>query len=200
MKSILASIAVLTLSIPAFGADTKVQSVEIGKPHMEFNCAAKKQLRLYIRSGEIRVVGSDSAKISVDLSGKNVDKIHDVKARLSCLDNSAELHVSGGPKDELTITVHVPKNVDLFARIPAGDVTVEDITGSKDVELHAGELTIYVGKPSDYGHISASVYAGEVDAEVFGDNKGGLFRSVSKDNGGQFQLHAHVGSGQLTLR
>ena len=199
MKSILTSIAFLTLSLPAFAADAKVQSIEIGKPHMEFDCAAKKQLRLYIRSGEIRVVGSDDGKISVDLSGKNADKIQDVKARLSCLESSAELHVTGGPKDELRITVHVPKNVDLFARIPAGDVTVEDITGNKDVELHAGELTIYVGKPSDYGHVSASVSAGEVDAEAFGDNKGGLFRSVSKDNGGQFQLHAHVGSGQLTL-
>ncbi len=200
MNSMLTSLAILFLSVPAFAADAKVQSFEIGKPHMEFECAARKQLRLYIRSGEIRVVGSDDGKISVDLGGKNVDKIQDVKARLTCLDDSAELHVTGGPKDELTITVHVPRKVDLFARIPAGDVTVEDITGNKDVEVHAGELTIFVGKPSDYGHVYASVYAGEVDAEAFGDNKGGLFRSVSRDNGGRFQLHAHVGSGQLTLR
>ena len=200
MKSILTSLALAALSIPAFAADTKVQSVEVGQSHMEFACPTRKQLRLYIRSGEIRVVGTDDGKISVDLSGKNIDKIQDVKARLTCMESVAELHVSGGPRNELTITVHVPKNVDLFARFPAGDVTVKDIIGNKDIELHAGELTIYVGKPSDYGHVSASVYAGEVDAEVFSDNKGGLFRYVSKDNGGQYQLHAHVGSGQLTLR
>jgi hypothetical protein len=200
MKSILIFSVLLILSDSALAADAKVQSIEIGKPHMEFDCYGRKRLRLYIRSGEIRLVGSDGGKISVDLSGKNADKIEEVKARFSCQESSAELHITGGPKDELRITVHVPKNVDLFARIPAGSVIVEDITGNKDVELHAGELTIYVGKPSEYGHVSASVYAGEVDAEAFGDNKGGLFRSVSRDNGGPYELHAHVGSGQLTLR
>ncbi len=65
---------------------------------MEFDCAAKRQLRLYIRSGEIRVVGSNEGKISIDLSGKNLDKIQDVKARLTCLENSAELHIIRGPQ------------------------------------------------------------------------------------------------------
>jgi len=48
--------------------------------------------------------------------------------------------------------------------------------------------------------VDASVYAGEVDAEAFGDNNGGLFRSSSKTAEGPNHLHAHVGSGQLALR
>lgn len=196
-----------TVIAPAFLASlayaaphVKVQSTQVGKSHMEFDCPARNQLRLHVRSGEIRVVGSDGPTISVDFTGKNAGKIQDVKAQLSCTDSLAELRVSGGPKNELRITVHVPKSVDLFARIPAGEVTVENITGSKDVELHAGELTIYVGNPDEYGHVDASVMAGEVDAEMFGNDKGGLFRTISRDASGQYHLHAHVGSGQLTLR
>jgi hypothetical protein len=169
--------------------------------HMEFaRCPAKGQFRLFVRSGEIRIVGSDEAKLSIDLTGRKSGQIQDVKARLTCSEDFAELHVTGGPHNDLTITIHVPKSLDLYARIPAGEISFEGITGNKDVELHAGELTIDVVNAKDYGHVDASVYAGEVDAEAFGDNKGGLFRSISKTAEGPYHLHAHVGSGQLTLR
>ncbi len=202
MKLILTTAVLFALATvtPNYAADSKTHVTETGKSHMEFACAPKGKLRLYVRSGEIRVVGTDTGKISVDFTGKNADKIDDVKAQLTCAENLAELHVSGGPKNELLITIHIPKNVSLFARIPAGEVSIQDITGYKDVELHAGELTIYVGKASDYGHVDASIYAGEIDAEVFGDSKDGLFRTFSRNANGQYHLHAHVGSGQLTLR
>ena len=202
MKSILTMMAIAALLALASGssADTKIQSTEVGKSHMEFDCAPRAQLRLHVRSGEIHIVGSDDAKITVDLTGKNADKIQDVKARLTCTNTAADLHLSGGPRNELLITIRVPKNSDLYARVPAGEVTVEAITGNKDVELHAGDLTIEVGDANNYHHVDASVYAGEVDAEIFGDSKGGLFRTVSKNANGQYLLHAHVGSGQITLR
>ncbi|HEY2118524.1 MAG TPA: hypothetical protein VGH37_05005 [Candidatus Acidoferrum sp.] len=203
MRHAIATTMLLALvsSAPAFPkTDTKFESAEVGKSHMEFDCPARRHLRLYVRSGEIHVVGTDDSKISVDLSGKNAGNIQNVIARLTCTPNAAELNVSGGPKSEFSITIHVPKTLDLYARIPAGEVTVENITGNKDVELHAGELIIYVGNANDYGHVDASVITGEVDAEVFGFNKGGLFRTVSRDSNGHYSLHAHVGTGQLTLR
>jgi hypothetical protein len=203
MKSILITVAagLVVAASPGYAGGTKIQSTESGKPHMEFApCPAKGRLRLFVRSGEIRIVGSDEAKLSIDLTGRKSGQIQDVKARLTCSENSAELHVTGGPHNDLTITIHVPQNLDLYTRVPAGEVSVEGITGNKDVELHAGELTIDVVNAKDYGHIDASVYAGEVDAEAFGDNKGGLFRSISKTAEGPYYLHAHVGSGQLILR
>jgi hypothetical protein len=202
MKSILttAALAGLSFAIPSHATEAKLQFTQTGQSHMEFACPSRPQLRLHIRSGEIHIVGSNEAKITVDLSGKNLDKIQDFTARLICTKSLAELHVSGGPRNELTITFHVPKSVDLYARIPAGEVTIDEITGNKNVELHAGELTISVGKPADYHHVYASVWAGEVDAAAFGDNKGGLFRTVSKDSTGPYSLYAHVTTGQLTLR
>ncbi len=71
MKSILVKMGVVALTVvmPAYATDPKIQSTEVGKSHMEFDCAARGQLRLHVRSGEIRIVGSDDGKIAVDLTG-----------------------------------------------------------------------------------------------------------------------------------
>ena len=61
MKSIVITVAaaLVVAASPSYTADTKIQSTESGKPHMEFApCPAKGQFRLFVRSGEIRIVGS----------------------------------------------------------------------------------------------------------------------------------------------
>jgi hypothetical protein len=201
MKRFVLSFALVSLAIiPMTAGNTKSEVVLAGKPHMEFECPANTPLRLHVRSGEILIVGSDDNKVTVDLAGKNVDKIQDVKGKFLLANNIAEFHLTGGPKNELQIIIHVPKNSDLTARVFAGEVSVQDVIGNKDVELHAGQLTIDVEKPEEYGHVDMSVNVGQVDAEVFGDSKGGLFRSISRDAGGKYRLHAHVGTGQLSVR
>jgi hypothetical protein len=200
MKRLALLLVLIGLVAPALLANTKSDIVLAGKSHMEFDCPLNMPLRLHVRSGEILIVGTDDNKIIVDLAGKNADKIQDVKGRLSLVNNVAELHLTGGPKHELQIIIHVPKNSDLTARVFAGDVNVQDVTGNKDVELQAGQLTIGVTKPEDYGHVDMSVNAGQVDAEIFGDSQGGLFRSISREVGGKYRLHAHVGTGQLSVR
>jgi hypothetical protein len=200
MKRFAPTFALIVLVAPALLASTKSEVILAGKSHMEFDCPLNTPLKLHVRSGEILILGSDDHKITVDLAGKNVDKIQDVKGRLSVTNNAAELHLTGGPKNELQIIIHVPKNSDLTARVFAGDVSVQDVIGNKDFELHAGQLTISVDKPEEYGHVDMSVNAGQVDAEVFGDSKGGLFRSISRETGGKYRLRAHVGTGQLSVR
>jgi hypothetical protein len=200
MKRFALTFALLALALPVFAGNSKSEVVLAGKSHMEFNCPSNVPLRLLVRSGEILIVGTDDDKITVDLAGKNADKIQDVKGRLSVANNVAKLHLTGGPKNEVQIIIHVPKNSDLTARIFAGDVSVQDVIGNKDFELHAGQLTITVTKPEDYGHVDMSVNAGEVDAEIFGDTKAGLFRTVSRETSGKYRLHAHVGTGQLSIR
>jgi len=200
MKRLVLGMALVGLAIPTLAGNLKSEIVLAGKPHMEFECPANTPLRLHVRSGEILIVGTDDTKMTVDLAGKNVDKIQDVKGRFLVANNVAEFHLSGGPKNDLQIIIHVPKNSDLTARIFAGEVNVQDVVGNKDVELHAGQLTISVDKPEEYGQVDMSVNAGEVDAEIFGDSKGGLFRTVSKNGEGKYRLHAHVGTGQLSVR
>jgi hypothetical protein len=78
-------------------------------------------------------------------------------------------------------------------------VDVVRVTGNKDIELHAGQLNVEVGKPEDYAHVEGSVNTGEVNAMAFNVSKGGLFRSFQKDGPGKYRLHAHVGAGELDL-
>lgn len=158
------------------------------------------KLRMHVRSGEVHVIGTDQSKISVEVSGKNADETADLQVRLKEKEGAPELRISGGPRKDITLTIRIPRNTDLYARIPFGEVQVENVSGNKDIELHAGELTVAVGNAADYAHVDASVYTGEVDGKPFGEEHGGLFRSFHKEGGGRYRLHAHVGAGQLTLQ
>jgi hypothetical protein len=195
--SVLCSIALVALPVSA--AD-KTEISERGVPHFEAQLPAGSRIALHIRSGAVRIVGSDEGKLTVNISGRNKNKIDDLRYRFTSSSGSAELHISGGPRNDLEIEVRIPRNSELYARIPAGDVTIENITGSKDVELRAGDLTISVGNPADYSHVEASVVAGDISASPFGEDHGGLFRSFHKSGPGKFTLYAHVTAGDLTLK
>jgi len=82
----------------------------------------------------------------------------------------------------------------------AGEMNVNGISGDKDVELHAGQLTMELGKPEDYAHVDASVLSGDLEASAFDVSKGGLFRSFDRSGPGKYRVHAHVGAGQIELR
>ena len=194
-----ASLALVLLPFPS-GAGNKTEISERGIPHFEAAIPSATRVALHIRSGEIRIVGSEDGKLSVDISGRNKDKIEDLRYRLTSSSESAELHITGGPKNDLTIEVHVPRNLELYARIPAGDVTIENVNASKDVQIHAGDLTIFVGNPAEYSRVEASVMAGDINAAPFGEYHGGLFRSFKKSGSGKHTLYAHVGAGDLTLK
>ena len=195
--SLLCSIALVALPVSA--AD-KTEISERGVPHFEAQLPAGARIALHIRSGAVRIVGSDEGKLTVNISGRNKNKIDDLRYRFTSFSGSAELHISGGPRNDLDIEVRIPRNSELYARIPAGDVTIENITGSKDVELRAGDLTISVGNPADYSNVEASVIAGDISASPFGEDHGGLFRSFHKSGPGKYTLYAHVTAGDLTLK
>jgi hypothetical protein len=201
-KPLLASLAAIALAfLPVTaGAADKTEISERGIPHFEAQLPSGARIALHIRSGNVRIVGSDNGKLSVNISGKNKDNIDDLRYRFTRSASSAELRVSGGPRNDLDIEIRIPRNSELFARIPAGDVTIENVTGSKDVELHAGDLTISVGNPADYSRVEASVMAGDLQASPFGESHSGLFRSFTKYGTGKFTLYAHTGAGDLTLK
>jgi len=188
-----------TASVRAAGEGSKNVIVKIGEPHFEARLPVGVPLRLYVRSGELHVSGSDDSKITVDVSGKNAHESEGVKHHLTILEKAAEFHLSGGPRNDFRITIQLPKNCDLFLRVPAGDVTVRGISGNEDIELHAGDLSIHVGDPSEYSHVDASVNAGDVEAAPFGESRSGLFRSFKKSGSGKYRLHAHVGAGDVSL-
>jgi hypothetical protein len=199
MRCIMAFVsAFLFLAITSF-AQSKIEVEDLAHHPFDAEFSSGGQIDLHIRSAKIQIVGSDENRIGVRVSGEQGSKSTDMKARFGRSSNSCELRITGGPHNELTITVRVPKNSNLLVRIFAGDVEVKGITGNKDIELHAGDLTIGVGDPTDYSHVQASVTTGDIDAKPFGESHGGLFRSFEKSGSGKYKLVAHVGAGELTL-
>jgi hypothetical protein len=190
----------LALFVASGGAQTKldVKDIENHPFTADFNSGGK--LRMYLQSGSFHIIGGQDNKITVRITGRNADYARDMRVQLEGSNNSADLTVSGGPKNDLEVTIEVPRKTGLFVRMPAGNLELHHVTGDKDAELHAGELVIDVGDAGDYSRVDASVYSGGLEASPFGESHGGLFRSFHKEGNGKYHLHAHVGAGDLTLQ
>ena len=194
-------VSLLVLSAPlAFGQTKRVEVTNLPDHPFQVDYPSGSQLSLHLRSGDFRVVGKDGDKISVRVDAKDLEKAREVRVTFDRSGHSGEVHVSGGPRNDVQITVEVPKDTGLYVRMPAGQLEITDVKGDKDVQLHAGELIVHVGSPEDYFHVDASVTTGGLEAPPFHEDHGGFFRSFHKDGSGKYKLHAHVGAGDLTLR
>jgi len=185
---------------PTCLAQTRLEATDIANHPFSADFAAGGRLRLRVRSAEVRIIGTADPRVSVELSGRSAQDARKLKVRFDRHATTGEMRISGGPRNGLTITIRIPSDTDLYARIPFGDVSVRNITGNQDVALHAGNLTVDVGDPAEYSRVDASVFTGELDAEPFRESHGGLFRFFRTNGPGRYRLHAHVGAGQLTLR
>jgi hypothetical protein len=114
-------------------------------------------------------------------------------------DHAMTITTDGPSNRSLRFTIEVPERSDLYVRMTAGDLTIEDIRGNKDVELRAGDLKIDVGQAADYKTVDASLWAGDIRASAFRIFKGGLFRSFEWAGNGPYRLHARLLAGDLHL-
>jgi hypothetical protein len=199
-RTVIALSTILAFLAPAGLSDSELTVKDLQSHPFAVDFPSGSNLRLHLRSGEFRIVGHSDNRVALHLSGRNADDARDLTVRFRRSDNTADLRVFGGPKNDLKVTIEVPSSAMLLVRMPAGDLSIERVSGDKDVELHFGELTISVGNAADYSHVDASVMSGGLEAAPFGESHGGLFRSFEKNGTGKYRLHAHVGAGDLTLR
>lgn len=198
MKRLAVAVSLLFLLSGSLVAQKTVRVT--GQDRFEADFPSGGHLRLHIRSGDLKVIGSDEDKIKIRYWGKNASEARDVRVSLRTTGNSGVLHVYGGPRNDFRIEIRIPKASNLYLRMPAGDADVENLVGDKDVELHAGDLTMAVGSPEEYACADASVLAGDLETGPFGVTKDGLFRYFHHQGSGKYKLHAHVGAGDLTLK
>jgi hypothetical protein len=191
--------AILLLTTAGF-AQSEIEVDDISHHPFQTDFSAGGDLTLHIRSGDIHIAGSQENKLTINIGGVDGVSSTSIDATFKRSGNSGDLDVSGGPHNRVTITVHVPENTNLWLRVPAGNVEVTGVTGSKDVELHAGNLEIAVGDPASYAHVEASVTSGDIDAAPFGESHGGLFRSFEKSGSGKYNLVARLWAGDLILK
>ncbi len=154
------------------------------------------------RSAGLEIVGTDQAAIHLSCTADDVEEAHQIRIRFSGNQDDGKLTISGGSlqQSNLKIRIEVPRKTSLRVQMPAGEVKVEEIAGDKDIDLYAGQITISSAHLWDYRNVHVSVDIGEVKAQVYGTDKGGFFRTFTKQTAdGEYSLHAHVMTGQIDL-
>jgi hypothetical protein len=200
MNNLFRLLAVALLFTSLGFCQTTQETANLKHQTFETNLATGANLRLHLHAGDFRVVGSDSEKISIRVEGKNVEQAKHIKIQLTRSGGAVNLRLSHVPKNELQVTIEIPRSTNLYARMRGGDLSVAGVAGDKDLELTGGDLTIQVENPEDYAHVDLSVRFGDVSGTQFGDPKGWLGNSVRKDGNGRYRLHAHVMAGDLVLK
>ncbi|MGA7522730.1 MAG: hypothetical protein WBW84_09610 [Acidobacteriaceae bacterium] len=158
-------------------------------------------LAIRSRPAGITVVGTDKNTLHITCtSAQDPNEVH--------------FHLSGDPGHErltidsdtehennLEIRIEVPHRTSLRLHMGAGEVTVNNLEGDKEIDLYAGQINIAAGDPGDYHSVHASVDIGEVNASAWGVDKGGFFRSFTRTTaGGEYRLYAHVLTGEIDLQ
>lgn len=149
----------------------------------------------------ITVVGTDAATLRITCS--HAPDPHAVRFVLSGEPGHERLTIHGSPghQDNLEIRIEVPHRTSLRLHMGAGEVTVNNLEGDKDIDLYAGQINIAAGDTGDYRTVHASVDIGEVNASAWGVDKGGFFRSFTRTTAdGEYRLYAHVITGQIDLQ
>ena len=157
------------------------------------------RVRMDLVAGDYRVVGSPQPRVRIDWSVRDAEALWRVRARADVSGNDLGITTDGPSNRGLKFTIQLPNASDLYVRVTAGDLRIEDIRGNKDVELRAGDLRIDVGRLDDYKTVDASLWAGDIHASAFQIDKGGLFRSFDWTGKGAYHLHARVLAGDLYL-
>lgn len=157
------------------------------------------RVRMDLSAGEYRISGNPDNRIRMEWSVRDSDQLSKVRARADVRDGDASITTDGPTNKGLRVAIQVPQQADLYVRLTAGDLRIEGIRGNKDVELHAGDVRIDVGRAEDYRNVDASVWAGEIQAAPFQVFKDGLFRSFDWSGKGPYRLHARLKAGDLRL-
>jgi len=153
--------------------------------------------------GDLRVCRGNSNEIRVHYTVKSRRESHVKDAHLDfdVHGNNASLEfrapTSGNTQFDVELEVPQSSNLDIHAKV--GDVTVREIEGDKDVELGVGDIRI-ISDRSSYHLVRASTGIGDVNSDTSGNEVSGWLGKTLKYHGdGKFELHAHVGVGDITL-
>jgi hypothetical protein len=199
MKSLstAAGVALLACSLAGFA-----QTETACDQPLDVRLRSKAVLEIDSLSAGLEIVGTDQEAIHLTCTGANDENARDIRIRFSGSPDDGKLTITGGAlkHNNLQVRIEVPRKTSLRVQMPAGQVKVEDIAGNKDIDLYAGQITISSARPWDYRSVHLSVDIGQVRAPVYDEDKGGFFRTLTKQNAnGEYWLHAHVWTGQIEL-
>ena len=198
-----AACAALLLAAACGGSDqaqtqtaTQSQAQQTAAAVTEKPFAAGGRIEMQLGAGSYTVRPARDNVIRVTLGGNPGATRVDV----STVDTHGKVVVQDTPHKNFQATIEVPQAAELVIRLTAGELKVEAITGHKDVESNAGNVDIVTGDSKDYASVDASVKAGEINADAFGESRSGLFPKLTWSGKGKYTLRASLIAGNLTLR
>jgi hypothetical protein len=154
------------------------------------------KIEMQLEAGNYTVRAGSGNAIRVTLGGN----VGSAKVDVTTGGAQASVSVKETPHNNFQATIEVPRSADVVIRLTAGDLKVEAIDGSKDIESNAGNVDVVTGDSKDYASVDAAVKAGDLNAGVFGESQSGLFRSFTWSGSGKYTLRARLLAGNLTLR
>lgn len=157
-------------------------------------------VRLHLEAGEYTIRASAAENIVVTCHARSEERLKQVKVEVKVAGTHANVYVTNTPNNNFRAVIDVPRRSNLWVRLTAGQLTVEDIEGDKDLEIRAGQMSVAIPRPKEYGLREASVTTGAIEASAFDVSKGGLFRSFHQEGPGKYRLHAHIMAGEIDLR
>ena len=153
---------------------------------------------IHLDAGDYEVRAASDNHVRVTMTGRTGNATVDVAVAGA----RADVTVKDTSHTNFKCVIEVPKVSDVAIRLSAGDLDVQEIAGSKDIESTAGDVRIVVGKSDDYGKVDASVKVGDLSPGPFGGSKkeGLISQSVSWSGKGKYTLRASLGAGDLKLQ
>lgn len=158
-------------------------------------------LRVNSRPAGLEIVGTDQPAIHVSCTSRQ--DAQPIRMKLQGNQNDETLTITGDLRqgNSVTVRIEVPRKTSLRVEMAAGEVKVEEVAGDKDIDLYAGRILISSTRPWDYRKVDVWVSVGAVKAPVYGAEKGGFFRGITKETAdGEYSLRAHVMAGEIDLQ
>lgn len=197
MRVLAATVIVLAVCLTVAGFQVAHQD-RAASDSLERTFAAGGRITMDLSAGEYRIEGGRADRLKIDWSARDARRLRKSDVRAEIQGTEARI-TTDGPGNHFRVAIEVPSRSNLYIRLTAGELALRGIDGDKDVELHAGELDLDVGRAEDYGSVDAGVWAGELQATAYRISKEGLFRSFEWRGPGKYRLHAHLKAGEMRL-
>ena len=182
------------VAVPAAQSDAPSRPSEV----LDTPFAANGAISMRLSAGGYRISAGRDDRIRLRWSVRRQSQLSEVEAYAD-VDGAEATVIMDGPGNEFHAVIEVPARTDLHLRLSAGELSIEEVVGDKDIRLHAGEVRVDVGNPATYRRVRASVWAGELRAAPFGRRTGGLFRSLDWRGDGEHDLRVRLKAGELRL-
>ena len=183
----------------SLAAQPSVDTRGLSRQWMDLGQPGGQAVSLDLEAAGVAILPSEDGHVRVRYVGDANRDLSRVRLRFNPSGHPAELRLTNTPNNDFRIEFQVPKSTSLMLRMTAGELDIKGIEGNKDIRLHAGEIRVHLGNPASYGPVSASVWAGEVNAGPFGESQEGLFRSFAYQGPGTYSLQVKVKAGEVAF-